>query len=531
MTKEKLNRLTTYFENRDYKNLVTFFKTETIEDENLLVNNECYEFYKEIHNHNLDSMIVNFTCIYVPKIDTSVYGYKDVSDILKQKQQEEAFTIEIYLPKNEVTELRIRTMITFANYLNMSFYMSVADYKKFKRNTSNLYGVSSIVLDLDTYNTEYQDYTDEELLSAMQPIIDRIGIEPNMFINSGNGKYIVFSFNNVNLSISSMRKLYTETVQKLIHHFKSFGADSKCSDITRVFRVVGNVNPKTERQAYIIKSFHSRTTLSELATAVGICKGKDVEDKTLKSKNRTFQMFYKSIFNSKYSNVNKQRNEDFLKLLELRNYDMEGYRNIFFHLMSINCFYMGMNEQEVTYYLNEVNRQLIAPYEELESVISYAKRNYEVYLTNEEKAIKYKNRDIVVMLDISEVEQKHMQQLIGQQEADSRQKEFNKSQDEYRKLDTKEKQENSIKELLFFRFHKLMDNKQIATTCKIDERTVNKLLGYTPKFVWVGQVNKKKAVYFYCLKNMTNQQIAEKLNINLRTVQRMKHQLRKDGLI
>lgn len=105
--------------------MVTFFKTETIEDENLLVNNVCYEFYKEIHRHNLDSMIVNFTCIYVPKIDTSIYGYKDVSDILEAKQQDETFTIEIYLPKNEVTELRLRTMVTFANILNMSFYMSV----------------------------------------------------------------------------------------------------------------------------------------------------------------------------------------------------------------------------------------------------------------------------------------------------------------------------------------------------------------------------------------------------------------------
>lgn len=104
MTKEQkkqFDRLTTYFKNRDYKNLVTFFKTETIEDLDLLVDAECYEFYKEIHSHNLDSMIVNFTCIYVPKIDTEIYGYKDASDILELKQQDETFSSNVWDIQND----------------------------------------------------------------------------------------------------------------------------------------------------------------------------------------------------------------------------------------------------------------------------------------------------------------------------------------------------------------------------------------------------------------------------------------------
>ena len=94
--------------------------------------------------------------------------------------------------------------------------MSVADYLRVKRVSDNLYGVSSIILDLDTYHSVYEYDSDGEIFQAMKPVIDRIGIEPNMYVNSGHGRYLMFSFNNINLSVPEMRKLYQETVKKLI---------------------------------------------------------------------------------------------------------------------------------------------------------------------------------------------------------------------------------------------------------------------------------------------------------------------------
>jgi len=38
--------------------------------------------------------------------------------------------------------------------------------------------------------------------------------------------------------------------------------------------VPGNINPKTGNMAYVIECFGHRTTISKLADAVGICKGK-----------------------------------------------------------------------------------------------------------------------------------------------------------------------------------------------------------------------------------------------------------------
>ncbi len=128
-----------------------------------------------------------------------------------------------------------------------------------------------------------------------------------------------------------------------------------------------------------MECFENRITLSELATAVGICRGKTVSDKKKKSRQRNFEMYYPSLGKSRYTKVNIQRDEDFNTLLELRSYDMEGYRNILFHLMSVNCFYMGMDEDSVSAYLNEINRLLVSSYDSLDAVIRYAKHNYERY--------------------------------------------------------------------------------------------------------------------------------------------------------
>lgn len=50
-------------------------------------------FFQEVHDHNLDYMLVNFICIYVPPIDWDAYGIEDVMDILEEKQKEETFRL------------------------------------------------------------------------------------------------------------------------------------------------------------------------------------------------------------------------------------------------------------------------------------------------------------------------------------------------------------------------------------------------------------------------------------------------------
>ena len=527
---EQFDLLECYFKMRDQYLLSEFFKRENIYDDDLLADEGCFIFFQEVHAHNLDYMFVNFTCIYVPPIDQDAYGIEDVMDILEEKQREETFVFEILIPKGKVTERKLRSMVAFANHLGMSIYMSVADYVRMKRISDNLYGVSSIILDLDTYHSVHEYDTDEEMRQEMRPVIDRIGIEPNMYINSGRGRYLVYSFNNINLSVPEMRKLYQETVKKLIFQFKEFGADAKCSDITRVFRIPGNINPKTGEKAYVVECYENRVTLSELATAVGICKGKTVSEKKRKSRQRKFEMYYPSLGKSRYTKVNIQRDEDFNTLLELRDYDIEGYRNILFHLMSVNCFYLGMDEDSVRDYLNEVNRSLVAPYDSLDAVIRYAKHNYERYEEDYEGAVKYTNRRIVELLDITGEEQGHMKQLIGQKEADKRVEESNKKsivkQMEKKRNDTVMKHCNLKEEMLALRYRKLLDNRQIARQVGRNEKTVDKQIGMTPKFVLIGRMSREEAVYYHShWGHKTNAEIAELMGISISSVHNAKRKM------
>ena len=527
---EQFDLLEYYFKIRNQHFLSEFFKRENIYDDDFLADEGCYTFFQEVHAHNLDYMFVNFTCIYVPPIDQDTYGIEDVMDILEEKQKEETFVFEVSIPKCNVTERKIRSIVAFANHLGMSIYMSVADYLRVKRESDNLYGVSSIILDLDTYHSVYEYDSDGEIFQAMRPVIDRIGIEPHMYVNSGHGRYLVFSFNNINLSVPSMRKLYQETVKKLIYQFKEFGADSKCSDITRVFRIPGNINPKTGERAYIIEHFENRITLSELAAAVGICKGKTASDKKKKSRQRKFEMYYPSLDKSRYTKVNVQRDEDFNTLLELRNYSIEGYRNILFHLMSVNCFYLGMDEDSVRDYLNEINRSLAAPYDSLDAVIRYAKHNHERYEEDYEGAVKYTNRRIVELLDITGEEQAHMKQLIGQKEADKRAEESNKKsivrQMEKKRKDTMAKRCDLQEEMLALRYRKLLDNGQIASQVGRNVKTVDRQIGMTPKFVLVGRMSREEAVYYHVhWGHKTNAEVAEIMGISVSSVHNAKRKL------
>ena len=527
----QLELLDDYFKIRNQYLLSRFFRTNNIYDDDLLADEGCYTFFQEVHAHNLNSMLVNFTCIYVPPIDKDAYGAKYAMDILEEKQREETFVFEVLMPKGEVTERKLRSMVAFANHLGMSIYMSVADYVRMKRISDNLYGVSSIILDLDTYNSIYEYDTDEELFQEMRPVIDRIGIEPHMYVNSGHGRYLIFSFNNINLSVPEMRKLYQETVKKLIFQFKEFGADAKCSDITRVFRIPGNINPKTGEKAYVIDCFENRVTLSELATAVGICKGKTKSEKKKKSRQRKFEMYHLSVGKSRYTKVNMQRDEDFNTLLELRNYDIEGYRNTLFHLMSVNCFFLGMDKDSVKEYLDEVNNSLVAPYDSLDAVIRYAEKNYERYEEDYEGTVKYTNRTIVERLDITAEEQKHMKQLIGQEEADKRieesaQKSIVKQMEKKRK-DTEMKKGSLKEEMLALRYRKLLDNKQIGVQVGKNEKTVNKQIGVTPKFVLVGRMSREEAVYYHeHWGHKSNAQIAEIMGISVSSVHNAKRKYR-----
>ena len=320
-----------------------------------------------------------------------------------------------------------------------------------------------------------------------------------------------------------MKDLYQNVCKKMIDLLSPFGADKKCSDPTHVFRVPGSLNMKTNEQAYIVFLDESKTTnISMLAERLGIPKVKKGK-KTLKKSKKKYTTS-KTMAKSKYSKVNEQRLEDLLQYLEMRNYDIEGHRDLFFHIMSVNCFYMGMPEEEVYSIIDDLNNQLKKPLSTIKPIVKYAKENYDKYLQDETKAVKYTNKDIVALLDITPTEQKEMQQFIDKKEAKYRRNEsikpFNEIVKQNSKQSTKEKKEKNFEEMNAYRLKYLATNKQIAQYFDLDERTVFNLIGKEPKYVTVGRMTKKQLVLYYTSLHYSNAQISEILGISERMIRK-----------
>lgn len=536
MLNEQFKKLDLIFKNKNQKEMCNFFSTELVNTDapeyKEIKEYEPYKFIEQIHKARLNSQYISFTFIYCPWQDYTIYGYEDIIDIL---EQQELFVFEVAISKKNFNEQRLISMIIFSNHLKMNMYTSMSDYKGVRRNSSNLYGSRVINIDLDVYNTKYVDYEDDEFLIEMQPYFDKVGIQPSAYINSGNGKYISFILDsNINLKLSSMKGLYQNVCKKLIDLLSPFGADKKCSDPTHVFRVPGSLNMKTNEQAYIVFLDESKTTnISMLAEKLGIPKVKK-EKKALKKSKKKYTTS-KTMAKSKYSKVNEQRHEDLLDLIEMRNYDIEGHRDLFFHIMSVNCFYMGMPEEEVYAVIDDLNNQLKNPLSTIKPIVKYAKENFVKYLEDETKAVKYTNKDIVALLDITPSEQKEMQQFIDEKEAQDRRREskkpFNDEFKEMSKQSNKEKKKKIVEEMTAYRLKYLAINKQIAQHFYLDERTVTKLIGKEPKYVTVGLMTKEKLVLYYSNLHYSINQISEMLGISEISVKKYRSRNKKiDGI-
>ena len=546
-----------FFEQRDIDSLVRFFKNGNIptqpKDENLLV----FEYIQSIHNFSNGTYLlpqskdvyICFLFIYQKEVDKTIYGYKDVSDILEEKNK---LVFEVFLKETELTKHRIEQMVLYANHLKMDMYMSISTFVRPERKEKYAYNANAIIIDLDIYKTSYEcdiqrkDF-DEYIYNEMKPLFKEIGYEPSMLLDSGRGRYLVFRLeNNINFSKEKAKYLYKKVVTLLIEKFRTFGADCACSDLSRVFHLVGSINTKTKKlyRNGVLSSYYfwddienedgdmykrvrivnggfpmltGVSNISTIATNLGIKK----------STKKQYMYFPKSKFSyNKYNKVNQQRDEDFNKLLYLRNYDIKGYRNIFFHLMSVNCFYCELDESEVESYLLNINSKLKEPYEkgQLLSVIRYARENRNLFERDATKAIKYRNSTMVRLLDISHYEQRHMKQLIDNDVEKERQGERSKryNNDKYKPIKkmNEEKKLQLKNDMYEYKLHTLKTNDEVAKKFGLDRRTVDNILGGEYKFCLVGKMNTKRLVVYYTNIGYSISRISEILGIDKSLVSR-----------
>lgn len=280
-----------------------------------------------------------------------------------------------------------------------NLYISQNTFYKPQRRIENLKELKTLYIDIDCYNSQYTKdaviyFIENDLYGTKIP-------RPNMLIDSGRGLYYVLLIE----SVPHMALPLWYAVQRYLYeHLKEYGGDIKALDPTRVLRVSGSINSKSNTQVEIIDYYDYKYTLREIQEEYlpEIPKKKEIK------KGRPKKVV--ALFNE-YS-LYHARLLDLTKICELRSYDMEGYREITLFLYRYwTCCFTNDEEKALSDAL-ELNALFKVPLTTRE--VERNTRSAEI--AYKDKKYKYTNTKLIEILGITQEEQQHLKTIINNKE-------------------------------------------------------------------------------------------------------------------
>ena len=292
------------------------------------------------------------------------------------------------------------------NLKGKDVYISQNTFNNKSRRLIHLKELKALYIDIDCYkmnlSKEAVKYFMENDLYGQIPV-------PNMLIDSGRGLYyIIFLENTMAEELPKWQLVEKYLYEKL----KDLGADNKALDATRVLRVTGTVNSKNNSIVKVIDTYDYQYTLDEIIEnyipEVNEDRKEKQKPKGVRKKGRKKK--FVSLFN--LYNLYYTRFMDIKKLVEIRNYEMTGYREITLFLIRYFLNVYHGDDDLVMEEVLEINNSFTEPLEKDEvfkATISGATRATE-------NVYKYSNDKLIKLLDITPSEQKEMATIIGKSE-------------------------------------------------------------------------------------------------------------------
>ncbi|RDY22456.1 DNA-binding response regulator [Romboutsia maritimum] len=346
---------------------------------------------------------------------------------------------------------------------DINSYVSQNTFYRPQRRIENIKELRAVYIDIDCYNSKYTKdavkyFLEHDLYSHKIP-------RPNYLIDSGRGLYYVILIKPV----PSMAMPLWYAVQRYLYNvLKKFGADANALDPTRVLRIVGTLNSKSGTCVEVLDEYDYEYSLREIQEEYlpEIIK-KD------KPKGRPKKMV--SLFNE-YS-LYYARVMDITRVCELRDYDVEGHREVILFLYRYFSACFTEDEDEALRRALELNAMFKKPLPENE-VITDTKSATRAY---QNKLYKYTNAKLIEILNITLDEQQHLKTIISGKEKYRRCSDEKKAKQKAKRRNenglTKREQEKKdrlekIKELQAEGFNQ----NQIAGQIGISRQAVSKLL-------------------------------------------------------
>lgn len=278
-------------------------------------------------------------------------------------------------------------------------YISQNTFYKPQRRIENIKELRAVYIDIDCYNSKYtkdavQYFLEHDLYGYKIP-------RPNYLIDSGRGLYYIVLIKPVP---SMALPLWYAVQRYLFNTLKEFGADANALDPTRVLRIVGTMNSKSGTSVKVLDEYDYEYSLREIQEEYL----PEISPKKTKSKGRPKKMV--SLF-TEYS-LYYARLMDISKICELRNYDVEGHREVILFLYRYYSACFTEDAEEALRRALELNSMFTKPLPENE-VIRDTKSATKAY---ENKLYKYTNTKLIQILDITLDEQQYLRTIISGKE-------------------------------------------------------------------------------------------------------------------
>ena len=354
---------------------------------------------------------------------------------------------------------------SFARKNYYDLFYSPNTFKSKKRTKDNLLQLRMLWQDLDNVKDV------EATIKAIDKLVmDRKIPKYHKIINSGRGLHIKWIIRDYSGSKRNVKAW--ESLQRYLYkQLKFLGADRNALDCSRVLRVPGSINSKSNT---VVQELLNRPFLPYDLYGLYdefIYKSYKEPERSQEKKKHKCKV---SILLNSY-NLNKSRLNDLERLLKLRNNEMYGIRNKFLMLYGTYFLLCGASSEATEQRLLELNNIIISKKRASKSEIKTIIRN------GANRVLDLKglpcNETIIEMLEITPEEQKALTTIIDK---DTKLNRFNDTRKAKRRnkegLTSRERNKLELIEKVKSLFDKGLKQVEIAKKLNINKATVSKYL-------------------------------------------------------
>lgn len=375
-----------------------------------------------------------------------------------------------------------------AKWMGEDVYFSQNTFYKPQRSIENIRQLRSLYIDLDFYLFNYDPSwvlgkLEHEYFGQTVP-------DPNIILFSGQGIVLIWF---IDPAPHKALPLWQAVQNNFLKKLKDLGGDPNASDAARIFRFDGSINSKNGAEVHAEYRHDYRYALRQLQ--FDYLPELNDEINPPKKRKRGRKKKVAQLFN--IHKLHYARLLDIVKLIEIRNYNVNGHREVFCFLYRywLCCYTNDLDES-----LNQtmtLNLQFTDPLtaKEVERATRSAEKAWKA--KNNEEADRFakekgypgagyniSNKKLIHWLDINEEEITHLQTIIDASEKNRRKRIANmemrreqgiKPREEYIKGQHKQTENKLIKLKEAIKDNSQVTNRELSTLLDVSPRRIMQL--------------------------------------------------------